>query len=142
MSTYRKAKKIKKLRELRNHGQKWMAQQLGVAQSTYSEWESGDMDITEERTEQIAKLLDTTPEWLNGPDDVEIVMNNNRDNNGYTVIRNHQQHLVSEDFLKIITDQLTTVIKDQSELLKETQKDRSRMMDLIDFWTKHEKSRK
>ena len=144
MNNYRKAKKIEKLRHLREKPQKWMAQELGIAQSTYSEWESGDVEINEERTEQIAKLLQTTSDWLNNPDDVEVVMNNNHGNgnNGYVVVQNQQQHLVPQEMFKQITDQLAQVIKDQSELLKETQKDRSRMMDLLDYWTKQQKSKK
>jgi transcriptional regulator with XRE-family HTH domain len=142
MRNYRKAKKIEKLRRLREKPQKWMAHELGIAQSTYSDWESGDVDISDERTEQIAKILGTTAEWLNSPDDVELVMNHNHGNNGYNVIQNQQQHLVSEEFLKQITEQLTTVIKDQNELLKETQKDRSRMLDLLDHWARAQKTRK
>ncbi len=142
MSNYRKAKKIQKLRELRNLKQKFVADQLGISQSSYSALESGEVSIDEDRTAALAKLLGTTPEWLNSPDDVELVMNHNHGNNGYNVIQNQQQHLVSEDFLKQITEQLTTVIKDQNELLKETQKDRSRMLDLLDHWARAQKTRK
>lgn len=49
--------KVKKLRELRNFTQKHMADQLGIGQSTYSTIESGELDITLSRLEEISKLL-------------------------------------------------------------------------------------
>jgi hypothetical protein len=50
--------------------------------------------------------------------------------------------VVSEQVFKQITDQLATVIKDQNELLKETQKNRARMMDLLDYWGRIQKGNK
>jgi len=137
MNNRRKGKKIQRLREHHDIKQADMAKSLGISQSRYSELESGAVDISDERTEQIAKLLKTTPEFLNSPDDVELVMNHNHGNNGYNVIQNVQQHMVGQDFMQQITDQLGQVIKDQSELLKETQKDRARMLEMLDYWSKN-----
>lgn len=49
--------KIKKIRELKNFTQGYMAEQLELAQSSYSKIESGEIDLTISRIEQIAKIL-------------------------------------------------------------------------------------
>ncbi|TAE49422.1 MAG: XRE family transcriptional regulator, partial [Cytophagales bacterium] len=51
-------KKIKKLRELRNITQEYMAEKLDTSQQNYSRWEKGEIEITVSRLEQIAKILD------------------------------------------------------------------------------------
>ena len=55
--------KIKKLRELKNLTQEYMAEQLGMKnQSSYSKLESGETDIAYSRLEQISNLLGLNPE--------------------------------------------------------------------------------
>lgn len=55
-------KKIKKLRELRNLTQDYMAEQLGISQSGYSKMEAGEVDIPFSRIEEISKVLGLNPE--------------------------------------------------------------------------------
>ncbi len=55
---------IKKLRELRNFTQKYMAEQLEMTQANYSKIESGETDVPYSRLEQIAKALKTSIEDL------------------------------------------------------------------------------
>ncbi len=50
--------KIRKLRELKNLKQETMADQLGISQSSYSKMEKDETEISSERLEQIAKVLD------------------------------------------------------------------------------------
>ncbi len=54
--------KIKKLRELKNFTQEYMAEELGLTQSGYSKLESGEVDVPFNRLEQIAKILGIRPE--------------------------------------------------------------------------------
>ena len=50
--------KIKKIRELRNFTQEYMAVQLGENQSTYSRYEDNQHDITIKQLHNIASVLD------------------------------------------------------------------------------------
>lgn len=50
--------KIKKVRELRNYTQEYMADKLNVSQSTYSRFEKDDTDITISQLNKIAEVLD------------------------------------------------------------------------------------
>ena len=54
--------KIKKLRELKNFTQEYMAEELNLTQSGYSKIESGEVDVPYGRLEQIAKVLELRPE--------------------------------------------------------------------------------
>lgn len=132
MSNTSIAIKIRKLRELRNYTQAFMAEQLGIQQNTYSHLESGRSTIQDERLEQIASVLNVPVEELRTPDPFVITMNQNHGNNGYVHIGSQQQHLVSEGFVKQLADQLSQVIKDQSEVLKEVHRERVRMMELLE----------
>lgn len=54
--------KIKKLRELKNLTQEYMADQLGLSQSSYSKIEAGEVDIPYSRLEDVSKILGLKPE--------------------------------------------------------------------------------
>ncbi len=56
--------KIKKIRELKNLTQDYMASQLGLTQSAYSKMESGEMDIPYTRVEDIARIFTIKPEEI------------------------------------------------------------------------------
>lgn len=49
--------KIKKIRELRNYTQEYMAEQLTMSQSGYSKIESNEVEVSFSRLEQIAQAL-------------------------------------------------------------------------------------
>jgi len=49
--------RIKKLRELRNFSQNYMAEKLEISQQTYSKMETGDIDFPVSRLPNIAKVL-------------------------------------------------------------------------------------
>jgi transcriptional regulator with XRE-family HTH domain len=56
--------KIKKIRELKNFSQKYMADKLNITQSSYSNLECGKMKISEERLKDIGLLLEIDPELI------------------------------------------------------------------------------
>lgn len=55
------ADNIRKVRELRNFTQEYMAGQLGITQAGYSKIESGTTDISFSKIEEIANILKVTP---------------------------------------------------------------------------------
>ncbi len=50
--------KIKKVRELRNYTQEYMAEKLGLSQNGYGKMEREDSDISVTRLTQIAEILE------------------------------------------------------------------------------------
>ncbi len=71
--------KIKKIRELRNFTQEYMAEQLGLSQAGYGNIERDDTDVTLSRLTQIAKVLKVSLQELLGFDEKTIfsgVVNN------------------------------------------------------------------
>jgi transcriptional regulator with XRE-family HTH domain len=79
--------KIKKIRELKNLTQDYMAQQLNVSQSTYSRIEKDDGDLTITQLEQISRILEVKVEDLINFNE-KFVFNNytaNQANQGYIV---------------------------------------------------------
>jgi transcriptional regulator with XRE-family HTH domain len=50
--------KIRKIRELKNYTQKYMADQLGISQKAYSNIENDETDLSISRLSQIALILD------------------------------------------------------------------------------------
>jgi transcriptional regulator with XRE-family HTH domain len=61
--------KIKKVRELRNFTQEYVAEQVGMTTSGYSRIERGEVKVTIERLGQIAKALDLRPHDLTSFDE-------------------------------------------------------------------------
>jgi len=80
--------KIKKIRELKNLTQDYMAQQLNVSQSTYSRIEKDDDgDLTLAQLKQISEILEVKVEDLINFND-KFIFNNftsNQANQGYIV---------------------------------------------------------
>jgi len=80
--------KIKKLRELKNLTQDYMAQQLGVTQSAYSKIESNEVEITYTKLEQIAKILELRPEDITTFNE-HLVFNVMHNTTGNGMVVNH-----------------------------------------------------
>lgn len=73
--TETKVGKIRKIRELRDITQDSMAKQLGMTQQNYSELEKGKVGISEERLEQITKILGLNGDGIDKFDE-KIIFNN------------------------------------------------------------------
>ena len=94
--------KIKKLRELKNFTQEYMAQQLNVSQSTYSRFEKDDSDLTISMLKQISEILDVKVEDLINFNE-KFVFNNyssNQANQGY-IVNNTQKELYEDHILSL-----------------------------------------
>jgi len=113
--------KIKKLRELKNLTQDYMANQLGLTQSAYSKMENGEVDIPYSRIEDIAKIFTIKPEDIitfNENTIFNLYNNQNANANGFVVNHNHydaerklyeEQHAADKEqieYLKSIINQL------------------------------------
>lgn len=61
--------KIKKIRELRNYSQEYMAMHLGISQEAYCRLESGQTKIELNRLQKIAEALNVEPLFLMNFDD-------------------------------------------------------------------------
>lgn len=58
------AQRIKAARKLRHKSQEWLAEEIGLTQSSVSLWELGRTDPTEESMERIANALNINVQWL------------------------------------------------------------------------------
>ena len=79
--------KIKKIRELRNLTQEYMAQELNISQSTYSRFEKDGDDLTISQLHKISQVLEIKVEDLINFNE-KFVFNNfeaNHANQGYIV---------------------------------------------------------
>lgn len=56
--------KIRKVREIKNFSQDYVADKLLISQSTYSDIENGKQDISKEKLKRIATILEVTPEII------------------------------------------------------------------------------
>lgn len=70
--------KIKKVRELKNYTQEYMAEQLQISQSQYSRIESGESDLLYSRLEQIAKILETSISEIDNIDEAISFISKNK----------------------------------------------------------------
>lgn len=82
--------KVKKLREFRNFTQSYMAERLGIAQSSYSTIESGESDITLSRLDEISKILGMRVENVMAFDEKMVfnIATQNNTHNGFGFV-NH-----------------------------------------------------
>jgi bacteriophage CI repressor helix-turn-helix domain len=56
--------RIKSARKLRQRSQKWLAEEVGVTQSSVSEWETGKSGLSTANLSSLAEVLDVNFEWL------------------------------------------------------------------------------
>lgn len=82
--------KIRKIRELRNLTQNHMAEKLGLSQQGYGKIERDEADLSLSRLQEIASILEVTPENILGFDE-KYVLNNYHTfsgNSGYNMTVN------------------------------------------------------
>lgn len=105
--------KVKKLRELKNFTQEYMAKQLGLSQSGYSKIEAGEVDLPQSRLKQIADVLGLKIEDILAFNE-HVVFNvmHNQTGNGL-VINNNQ---LSSNEKKLYEEQIELLKKEVSYL--------------------------
>lgn len=100
--------KIKKIRELKNYTQEYMAELLHVSQPTYSRFERDDSDITISQLENISKILDVKLEDLINFNE-KLVINN------YSSNQANQAHIINQ----YMSDNERKLYEDKIKLLEE-----------------------
>ena len=80
--------KIRKIREIRNYSQDYLAQNLGLSVRAYSKIETGETQLTIKRLNQISEVLDVHP--------LTILEFNEKSLFGKPTIKGDQLHEVSE----------------------------------------------
>ena|ERR1700744_3515266 len=107
--------KIKKLRELKNLTQEYVAEQLHLTQSGYSKIETGEVDVPYTRLEEIAKILTIKVEdIINFNENMVFNIMHNQTGNGLVI-----NHHTSDNEKKLYEDQIQ-LLKEQVEYLKNT----------------------
>lgn len=106
-------KKIKQLRELRNFTQAYMAEELGMSLGGYGKIERDETDITINRLNQIAQILDTNLSTILNFDSNQIFNQyNNKTANVNGVVQNQQ--IIGDAGL----DEVFTELKEEIQRLK------------------------
>ncbi len=80
--------KIKKIRELRNFTQEYMAEKLNMTQAGYSKIERDEVDVNFDKIEKIAEILQITPSALVGFDEKYVFHNYSQTTNSFGI--NHE----------------------------------------------------
>ncbi len=110
--------KIKQLRELRNYTQQYMADRLNMSLTGYGKIERDSTDISLQRLNQIAEILETTiPQILNFDSNQVFNQYNNKSATANGVVQNQQ--IISDSNLHEFFMELKNEI---NELKKKMQK--------------------
>ncbi|MFT3949074.1 MAG: helix-turn-helix transcriptional regulator [Agriterribacter sp.] len=105
--------KIRKIRELRNLTQDYVAGRLGISQSNYARIEKDNVGISDERLQQLAEILGTTAENIEGFDE-QVVFNISSSTNVHAI--NSVQEVVNHYH---ISPELKQLYEDKIRLLEE-----------------------
>ncbi|MEM0942088.1 MAG: helix-turn-helix transcriptional regulator [Bacteroidota bacterium] len=101
--------KIKKIRELKNHKQEYMADKLGISQSAYSRYENMETEVSEDMLKQIAEVLEVDPEQIKQFDE-KMIFTNNTLNDNSNLIENYysnvNHYIIDPKIEKLYEDQL------------------------------------
>jgi len=108
--------KIKKVRELKNVTQQYVADKLGMTQGYYSRIENNSLSVDDELLAQIAEILGVEKEEIENFDDKVILNNPTINDNGTGV---HFCNLVN---YYAIDPKLEKLYENQIEMLKEQNK--------------------
>ncbi len=107
--------KVKKLRELRNFTQEFMAASLEMTPSGYGKIERNESEVTYQKLEKIAEVLGIKIEDIVNFNEKMVfnIMNNNNSNNGYVVNNNS-----ISDNEKRLYEELIAQLKEENSTLK------------------------
>lgn len=106
--------KVKKLRELRNFTQEYMAKNLDMTTSGYGKIERDESEVSYQRLEKIAEVLGIKVEDIINFNEKLVfnIMHNNNSNNGYVV-----NNGISSDE-KSLYEQIIAQLKEENAYLK------------------------
>jgi transcriptional regulator with XRE-family HTH domain len=112
--------KIRKIREIKNLDQTFLAKQLGISQSAYSEIEAGHTKISDAKLLQIAKVLGVEPNVIKNFN--EAVVFNSCSQSGYINTQNiNPIEKITELYEKLLLakdEQIAELKKELAQLKK------------------------
>ncbi|MCO5280845.1 MAG: helix-turn-helix domain-containing protein [Chitinophagales bacterium] len=114
------ANRIKYFREVKNYSQEYVANQLGIAQNSYSKLETGKSAITTERLMELAKILEVSAEQLLKEDAPEFNLSNNHIEKFYGYIEHLQEDNkeITNTTLRLLEEQIKYLQEENGRLLK------------------------
>jgi len=89
---------IKKIRELKNYSQDFVAQELGLSQATYARIESGESIPKIDRLQRIAEILDVDISTLLNTNVFHFIFNATAHQSGY--IHNQANHTIEIEMIR------------------------------------------
>lgn len=118
--------KVKRMRELRNYSQEYVADKIGISQSNYARLEKNEVTISEERLKAIAHVLGTTEDAIKAFDD-SIIFNITQGPNSAAglncEVHNYQISpeikQLYEDKIKLLEEKILTLQKEGKTLNKD-----------------------
>lgn len=111
--------KIKKLRELRNFSQEYMADQLGLSQSAYSKLETDQTELTYNKLSKIAEVLQVSISDIENFDEKVIFHVNINDNATYNSVNyNQHQYFTDKKIIELLEDKVK-LLEDKNKFLEE-----------------------
>jgi len=111
--------KIKKLRELHNYTQEYMAIELEMTQAGYSKIETGDTDVPFSRLENIAKILDVkVTDLINFDEKVLLNYGNVGTNEGNGTVNNYRDDEMIKKLEQQYEARITSLEKEIERLYK------------------------
>ncbi len=112
--------KIRKVREIKNLSQKYMADKLSISQSSYSDIENCKTFLSDEKLEEIARILEVTPDTIKNFND-QVVFNA-CSQSGYYNVNNINQiekiELLYKEIIKTKDEQISQLLN-LIQILKE-----------------------
>lgn len=118
-------RKIKKLRELKNYTQEYMASKLNISQNSYSRIESENVKVTTDRLKEIANLLEVPSEYLISDERPMLTFNTN--NNSIEKFYGNVENI--SEFQK---ENWNMIIKQYENQIKYLQGENERLMGIIE----------
>ena len=118
---------IRKIRELRNYTQEYMADQLGLSVSGYGKIERSDSDINLSRITQIAEILNVSRTALlefNSDDMLKSLdeENNKQNNSSIPLATSSQQSSLNHDDFSTLLDIIRSLREENAKLKAELEK--------------------
>jgi transcriptional regulator with XRE-family HTH domain len=101
--------KIKKVRELRNYTQDYMAEKLNMSQAGYSKIERDEVDVNFEKIERISEILGITPSALVGFDEKYVFHNYSQTTNSFGINQDagfNQARQLYEEQILLLKDKI------------------------------------
>ena len=126
--------KLKKIRLLRGLKQEEMANILHVSTQAYSKLERNETKMDDQRLEQIALFLNTSPEAIKDFDESNLFVNNvsgghdNKNQSGHTVIN----HFYGDESLSV----LQKTVEQQTELIAALKEEIEFLRNQVEILTK------